>query len=801
MCKKSIGVIFFNYYWQHLLLVCVLCLLSKPLDAQEDKSKVKFITLPPKYSYDTLFGDNVSGVDNKYILKEIELIEELNPANLIVDKVYNNRKVNNYVKIGPYSAKAYDKVSVQVGSDDVAVTDEFMELMKNDVGYQTNFFVSESLSRCIVVPPNSKKETVLASKISGFKRPEFDLFLSKLVDISIYDEEFNIMGGSYLSPINKYAKDYKKYYYEIKDTIVNDVADTTFVMAFRPLINQIFNGFVGVMKINSVNWAIEHIEAELIDDSEGIGFNLSVNHEFYKHENGSWLPRNFETDCRLKGVVMQYTISADSLSKMQNMPEPEHYTEDSLAVFYLYPEMLIDRYFYEYDFNSNLKKSDVGQIVYDVEDDAYEKSDEFWEENRYMPLSEADKNAYLLLDTIGEEIHADALIRFYNAIMEWKVPVGKYLSIPLNRVIKISSYQKIYLGMGLETSPQLCELLQVGGYWGWGFKDKAAKWGGYSNWMLHKNTNFKATVAYRHDLNESGMPEIMFYDANIFKVDTYRQYLPTLMDMLTTYFVDFSINPFKSFRFTTGFHVTNKVPTYNYKYLCEDENGGFVEQEVFDFTTFKFGVRFALNEKFEKSKYGLRSLGTKFPILSVNYERGIKGLLGGGYDYNKYELSLEYDAKISNFMKLELDVMSGYLDSEIPYTNLFNVPAGYHEFTYYAPGAFGAMRIGEFVSDIYMYVFLKYDFKNILNSKGFFRLSPSLVYNYGYGNMLNNNVEHHQEVDFKVMNEGYHEVGLLFNDLIATDETGMGLGVYYRLGAYSFDKIMENFAYKFTVTF
>ena len=95
MCKKSIGVIFFNYYWQHLLLVCVLCLLSKPLDAQEDKSKVKFITLPPKYSYDTLFGDNVSGVDNKYILKEIELIEELNPANLIVDKVYNNRKVNN----------------------------------------------------------------------------------------------------------------------------------------------------------------------------------------------------------------------------------------------------------------------------------------------------------------------------------------------------------------------------------------------------------------------------------------------------------------------------------------------------------------------------------------------------------------------------------------------------------------------------------------------------------------------------------------------------------------------------------
>lgn len=801
MCKKNINNVSITLYWRYMLLVSLLCFVCKPIDAQEDKSKIRFVTVTPKYSYDSLFGDDISGVENKYMLKEFELVEELNPANLIIDRVYNNRKSNNYVKIGPYSVKAYDKFTAQMGSDDVSVVDEFMELMKNDVGYQSNFFVSESLSKCIVVPPNSKKETILASKISGFKRPEFDLFLSKLVDISIYDEEFIIMGNSYLSPINKYAKDYEKYYYEIKDTIVNAVADTTFVLAFRPLLEQHFNGFIGKMKINSVNWAIEHIEAELIDDSGGMGLNLSVNHEFYKHENGSWLPRNFGTDCRLKGVIMQYTISADSLSKMQNMPEPEYYDEDSLAVFYMYPEMLVDRYFYEYDFDSTLKKSDVGQIVYDIEADAYDKSDEYWEENRYVPLSEADKNAYLLLDTISDEIHADALIRLYNAIMAWQVPVGKYFVVPLNRVIKISSYQKIYLGMGLETSPQLCDLVQVGGYWGWGFKDKAAKWGGYSKWLLHKNTDFRATVAYRHELNESGMPEIMFYDANIFKVDTYRQYLPTLMDMLTTYFVDFSINPFKSFRFTTGFHVTNKVPTYAYKYVYEDGNNGIVEQEVFDFTTFNFGVRFALNEKFEKGVYGLKSLGTKFPILNVNYERGIKGLLGGGYEYNKYEASLSYDAKISDFMKLEVDVMSGYIDSDIPYTNLFNVPAGYHKFTYYAPEAFGAMRMGEFVSDVYLYVFLKYDFKNIFNSKGFFRLSPSLIYNYGYGNMLNNNVAHHQEVDFKVMNEGYHEIGLLFNDLIATNETGMGLGVYYRLGAYSFDRIMENFAYKFTVSF
>ncbi len=391
----------------------------------------------------------------------------------------------------------------------------------------------------------------------------------------------------------------------------------------------------------------------------------------------------------------------------------------------------------------------------------------------------------------NQDINLDALSAVTTSILNWKVAIGKYFDIPLNRVIKFGSYKGTYLGLGLETSPRLCKLVSVGGYWGWGFRDAQAKWGAYTKWLLHQNTDFRVNIAYRHDVNEAGWREVMFSDAIVFKVDTYREYLPAYMDMLNTYFIDFSIKPFKSFQFMGGLHKTNKTPMYEYTY---DGKGNF------NFTTAHFGMRIAVNEKFSKTPYGLKSLGTKFPILTIRYERGLNGVFDGEFSYNKIDVQLTGKYKVGKGMAFSFDLLAGYLDSDIPYSNMYAALAGYFPFTFFAPSSFGTMRMGEFTSDLFAQAFIQYDFASLFET-AVCRPAPSIVYNFGYGELRNVDFSKHTGKELNAMNKGYHEIGLMLNGILATDYTSLGLGVMYRLGAYSFPTFKDNLAFKFCVGF
>jgi hypothetical protein len=52
------------------------------------------------------------------------------------------------------------------------------------------------------------------------------------------------------------------------------------------------------------------------------------------------------------------------------------------------------------------------------------------------------------------------------------------------------------------------------------------------------------------------------------------------------------------------------------------------------------------------------------------------------------------------------------------------------------------------------------------------------------------------------MDKGYFESGLLINNIFNMMKLyTLGVGVYYRYGAYSLPDVGDNFAYKFTLVF
>ncbi|MGB0175600.1 MAG: carboxypeptidase-like regulatory domain-containing protein, partial [Owenweeksia sp.] len=113
--------------------------------------------------------------------------------------------------------------------------------------------------------------------------------------------------------------------------------------------------------------------------------------------------------------------------------------------------------------------------------------------------------------------------------------------------------------------------------------------------------------------------------------------------------------------------------------------------------------------------------------------------------------------------------------------------------------SFETMYFNEFLSDRYVQVFLRQDFKSLLFRRKNFAPHVELVTRAVWGSL--DRPELHRGLDFKTLENGYYESGLELNKLSTFGFIGLGAGFYYRYGAYSKDDFMDNAAIKLTSKF
>lgn len=145
-------------------------------------------------------------------------------------------------------------------------------------------------------------------------------------------------------------------------------------------------------------------------------------------------------------------------------------------------------------------------------------------------------------------------------------------------------------------------------------------------------------------------------------------------------------------------------------------------------------------------------------------------------------------------------VNAGYNPDNTPLTLLYNAQ-GSNNINYdknrfvgiASPFAFETMRVNEFMHSQFVGVHLRHNFKNLLYKSKNFKPEFILVHNMLWGEMK---YAEKQNVQFKQALKGYVESGLQVDRLLNSNFTSFGLGVFYRYGPYSFDKISENIAAK-----
>lgn len=707
----------------------------------------------------------------RYKLMEVEVFPGINPAHRIIDSVVKNRDLNDPEKLKAFKYVSYDKMIVTVNTDSLMLMDtaqlDTSAMKAREFFEKQDIFIMETITERMFMAPGLNQENVLATKVSGFKDPMIAFMISQIQSTSFYKEQINIINKKYINPISKGSTN--KYYFQLEDTTYSDRGDTVFIISFRPMMKTKFDGMTGFLSINSNLWAIQNVKARPAKDTSGIIVKIE---QSYKFVQGHWFPHQLHTDV----VFLNAQIAAgdNNFNLIGNGRS----------------------YIREIDLSPDLRKRDFGYSQVEIEPDATKKMGEFWEKYRTDSLTDREKETYRVIDSIGDAENFDKMANTFQTLLTGKIPLGP-IDFELNKVIHYNNFEGLYLGLGFHTNQRFSKTVKTGGFWGYGFGDKRAKYGADVSVLVHKRSQSKISLNLYYNSITGG--DVQFFDDKfqVWRPDYFYKFFTNRMNYTIGGELDYSfkIKPLRDFKWNVGIRAQEKYAADVYYFTPNGDTGN--PQRIFNFRDLMVGFKFSFRERTIETTKGQFSFGSDYPEIWFNYTRGLSGILDGQYNYDRFDLKIQDKIDIKYLGEFNWRLMAGYIHGQVPISNNFAGNGTYRMISIYAPFSFGTMRTNEFYSSSYAALFLTHNFENLLVDFKKWHPELMLVTNIAFG--LLDHRENHHNFDFNTLEKGYYESGLVIRRLLDLSIYDLGIGVLYRYGPYGFDNVSLNFTYRFSV--
>ncbi|NQV02262.1 MAG: carboxypeptidase-like regulatory domain-containing protein [Bacteroidia bacterium] len=751
------------------------------------------------YPIESMMQNLVIYLERKEIeLQEVEILPGINPAHRIIKNTVDYRDENDPEKMKSFSYTMYEKTIFTIDTDTIAGSSlndsvqssgtvgiglEFrasMDSIQQDsttmdsathlierLISQQDLFLMENITKRKFLYPERSYNDVVATKMSGFKDPIFVFLSTQIQSFSFYKPFITIFQSSYVNPIS--GGSLGKYFFKIEDTTyVNH--DTVYIISFRPRKGTNFDGLKGTISISTHKWGIQNVIAEPASQ-EGLQIRIQQMYELVDGE--SWFPVQLNTDVVFNNL---------RIGKYKAIGSGRSYIKDIVL-------------------NPELVRREFNHLDIEVDKDASKRSEEYWNKYRIDTLTARDRRTYEVLDSIGEAENFDKMAKTFQTLMSGRIPWGP-IDFDINRMIGYNFYEGLILGLGIHTNERLSKWFKVGGFYQYSFGISTSKYGADVSFLLNRRNDVSIDAAYSYDLIESG--GVRFFDDKASLGSTlagnWRYLLIKKLDRTQSASLNLTFRTMKYLLFGVG--ISRQYLKTTTPDLATYEGNATILDNEFTFTEISAGLKWAYKEKFLQTVEQKMSLGTNNPIVWLQYTRGIKGFLGGEYDYNRVDLKIRKTFKLKYIGDLSVQFNAGYVDRPIPASNLYNGHGSYRVITIYAPNSFATMRMNEFLSNGYASLYLHHDFKYMLfKGKKWFHPEFAISQNIGFGFLENKARYAFFQDEVREMNLGYYETGLLINNLVNLRIYTIGIGAFYRWGPYSFDKVGDNFAYKVSVIF
>jgi hypothetical protein len=533
-----------------------------------------------------------------------------------------------------------------------------------------------------------------------------------------------------------------------------------------------FEGMKGVLYINSNGYAIQNVIAEA-SAQEGRPFMVSVQQQYDLINGTRWFPVLLSSTIRVNPSQFGYNAGPVNLVGTGKS------------------------YIVNINFNPQFDDKDFSDVQVEVKPDAHKQPEELWNAYRTDSLTSRELETYRYIDSLGKAEHLDRTFVSFETLLTGFLP-GKYWSFDIRRFIDYNPHEGFRFGAGGRTTPNVSKRFTVGGYIAYGLRDKLFKYSGNFTLNLWAEKELELTFLYRNDVRESG--GIRFNETWTLSGSSFiRDYMVEVMDKTKEYEISAGVRALKFLKFQPYIVHSQLTPTNGYEFALSESNPK-VLLNTFYITEAGVRLKYAFKETFMKTPRGNKfSMGTRFPVVYFNLARGTDWL-NGSFKYWRTEIKITGTLKTGSLGDTRAALIAGMVKGSVPYSRLYAGRGSYRPFTLETEQSFGTMRLNEFLSDRFISFFIKQDFGNLLfKPVGKFQPEIALVQNVGFGSLGNR--EPHEYIEFRTMDKGYFETGLLINNIIRVQLFKYGLGVFYRYGPYAYNKTIDNFAFKLTLLF
>ncbi len=703
-------------------------------------------------------------------LDEIQVVPGDNPADAVMQRVVQNREIHRPRNLDSYQYQAYNKLTFMLSDETrerffetaAGASDSSKQRLRELIDQQY-LFLMESVSRKVYQKPQKEKEVVIASRVSGLEDPSFFLLATQLQSFTFYQDYIRLFEKEFLSPISQNS--WNKYLFQLEETLNTPDGDSLFVIRFQPRKNRNFDGVKGVLTISSDGYAIESLRAEAAENTSR-NVALSIEQVYDQLPTGEWFPKALNSEILFSGVNLPGSGLPAQAVKMKALGK----------------SYLMNR-----EVNVPIANQQLKGPSLSVDPSATRQPDDQWNKYRSVPLSQQDSSIYWFTDSLGQRINLDAKMKAVESMASWRFPVGK-VDVLMDRLAGMNKFEGLQLGMALETNPRLSRTLRLGSYWRYGFSDDQAKYGGSIHYRVDSVSNTHVFATYENDVREDGVFDFLEQPKPFISQqldDWFRRHF----SYHETYQLGVEGRLFPSL-LMQGFlkHYRLKDPTFVRLPLSSQPQ---------DYMLIGGQLRMTFKERLFRKRGEIYSLGGRYPVLHLHYERSLKRWSDRPLRILEMKLSDSY--RLRNLGEFEAIILASLRNSGGVANLLASPPASSSRLlSFYNDESFATMQANEFVADRFIALFWRHNFGSLLFKYRKLRPDISLAFNAGIGS-----TEYDGQVGFDERflspRKGYFEAGLLLSKLIRLGLFNFGGGAFYRLGAYQFDLFGDNLALKFTI--
>ena len=630
-------------------------------------------------------------------LKIIEVIgskKDENPAHAIIRNVWRHKKANNREKLDAYNYEVYNKIEFDLNNLSEEFTNRkvyrpfkfvFQYIDSSEKKPFLPMFITETLSDFYYNKnPKSRKEVIKASKVSGMKNESISQFMGDMYqNVNIYDNYITMFNRSFMSPISNLG--FFSYRYYLLDSVFVD-NDWCYKIHFQPKRKSELT-FVGDIWINDTTYAVKMIDAKMSGDANiNFIYEFSVKQKYDQVEKEVWMLTKDE-------LLVDFNIAKKTLGLYGRKTST-------------YRDFMINE----------PKENDFFSVAENVvfEENASNKTDEYWDKSRHEVLTDKEKAIYHMVDTIKEIPAFRTYLDIIQLVITGYHVKGLFEYGPYFTTFSFNPVEGARFRIGGRTSNKFSTRLMLETYLAYGTLDKRFKYGGGFMYFLSKKPRQFIGASYKNDVEQLGQGPNAWRQDNII-ASVFRRNPASKLNGYEEFNAYFEREWFQGFSNRVDY-TQRKIWPLGELVFEQTLNDGIVK-DVQSFTTSEVSLltRFAFKEKYVSGEFERVSLGTKWPVLALKYTTGLKGVLNSDYQYHKLQLVVSDKVLINPIGYSDFILETGKIFGRLPYP-LLELHNGNETYSYDVT-AFNLMNFYEFVSDQYISSTIVHHFNGLFLNK------------------------------------------------------------------------------------